>query len=81
VAWTSRSARVATLLASCLVEPLAQGTARRAGEALASVRDAGVVDAIVMASASTRTDRVLTSDARDLGRLQRAFPDVTVTPL
>ena len=73
-----RAARTAKLLAACIVEPLSEPLARTAGEALGVVRGAGVVDAIVMASASTRGDRVLSSDPGDLGRLTGVFPKVTV---
>src|SRR5256885_1058415 len=50
--------------------------ARRAGEALATVRGASVVDAVVMCSAAGRNDRVVTSDGDDLDRLKRHFPNV-----
>jgi hypothetical protein len=58
------------------VEPLTEPIAKAAGEALASVRGATAVDATVMASAAQRGDRVFTSDARDLQRLQRHFRSV-----
>jgi rRNA-processing protein FCF1 len=51
--------------------------ARAAGDAIGVV-GAGVVDALVMASASVRGDVVYTSDLRDLGRLRDVFPNVTV---
>ena len=73
-----RAARTAMLLAACIVEPLSEALARAAGEALGVVRGAGVVDAIVVASASTRGDRVLTSDPGDPRRLSGGFPSVTV---
>jgi predicted nucleic acid-binding protein len=73
-----RAARTAKLLAACIVEPLSQPLARAAGEALGIVRGAGVVDAIVMASASTRGDRVLTSDPGDLTALGARFQNVVV---
>ena len=76
-----RSARVASLLEACVVEPLLEGTARLAGEAIAAVRNAGVVDAIVMSSAAQRGDRVLTSDFADLDRLRRHFPAVRLVGL
>lgn len=75
----SRSAGLARLLAACIVEPLSQATARAAGEAQAAVRAATTIDAVVMASASARGDRVLTSDPSDLARLQRVFTNVRVT--
>jgi predicted nucleic acid-binding protein len=77
----SRSARIAALLAACVVEPLQEDLARAAGEALAHVRGAGVIDAIVMGSASRRGDFVLTGDAGDLRRLSACFPRARVVPL
>lgn len=77
----ARSARVASLLEACVVEPLSEGIARRAGEALAAVRGASVVDAVVMCSAAQRSDRVLTSDFDDLDRLRQHFPGVQLIPL
>ncbi|MBI4703430.1 MAG: PIN domain-containing protein [Deltaproteobacteria bacterium] len=71
-----RGARVARLLGACSVEPLGEGLARTAGEAIAALPGAGAIDAIVMASAAARGDRVLTSDPDDLGRLQARFPQV-----
>jgi hypothetical protein len=60
------------------VEPLSEALAKLAGEALAAVRSASVVDAIVMASAARRGDIVYTSDVEDLERLRRRFPSVRV---
>jgi predicted nucleic acid-binding protein len=74
----ARSARIARLLAASVVEPLSATVARAAGEALGAVAGAGTIDAIVMASAATRQDRVLTSDPADLRRLQRVFATVRV---
>jgi predicted nucleic acid-binding protein len=73
-----RSARMAALLAACVIDPLHAEQARLAGEALGAVKHAGVVDAIVMASAARRGDHVLTSDFDDLSRLRAHFPDVRV---
>lgn len=73
-----RAARTAQLLAACIVEPLSEGTARKAGEVLAVVRGASAVDAIVMASAASRGDRVLTSDHDDLHRPRPLFSNVAV---
>ena len=71
-----RSARIASLLEGCVIEPLLPELARVAGEAIAAVRGATVVDAVVMASAASRGDRVLTSDFEDLDRLRSYFPEV-----
>ncbi|HUQ75623.1 MAG TPA: PIN domain-containing protein [Burkholderiales bacterium] len=74
----ARSARVAALLRSCIVEPLFEDLAHVAGEAVGAVKGAGVVDAIVMASAARRNDIVLTSDFKDLDRLRSVFPKVRI---
>jgi predicted nucleic acid-binding protein len=71
-----RSARIASLLEACVIEPLLPDLARVAGEAIAAVKGATVVDAVVMASAARRGDRVLTSDVDDLDRLRAFFPSV-----
>jgi len=49
-----------------------------AGEAMAHVRGATSVDAIVMASAAQRGDAVYTSEPLDFERLRRYFPAVRV---
>lgn len=72
----SRSARIARLLLACRVEPLTEDLARSAGEAVGRIKRASVVDAVVMASAARRSDRVLTSDREDLERLGVCFPTV-----
>lgn len=77
----TRSARVARLLSAAIVEPLSEGVARRAGEALATSKAASVVDAVVMSSAAQRSDRVLTGDLDDLRRLQHHFPGVRLVRL
>lgn len=61
-----RSARIARLLATCEVDPLLEPLARMAGEVLAHVRGASVVDAVVVASAVMRGAHVVTSDPDDL---------------
>jgi predicted nucleic acid-binding protein len=71
-----RSARVAALLEACVIEPVDADLARVAGEAIAAVKSATVVDAVVMASAARRGDRVLTADFADLERLRSYFPEV-----
>jgi predicted nucleic acid-binding protein len=73
-----RAARIASLLESCIVEPLFEDLARQAGEAIGAVGHAGAVDAIVMASAAHRGDLVLTSDFCDLDRFRSRFPGVRV---
>lgn len=49
-----------------------------AGEALAATNGATTIDAIVMASASRRGDRLYTSHFDDMDRLTRFFPNVRV---
>lgn len=76
--WRGRSDRREEILALVRVEPLSERLARVAGEALAAVRGATAIDAVVMASAASRGDVVLTSDVDDLERLRRHFPGVRV---
>lgn len=68
----------AQILASIDVEPLDANLAKIAGEAMAAVVGATVVDALVMASAARRGDAVYTSDFGDLDRLRAYFPTVRV---
>lgn len=63
------------ILRTLVLEPPDSYVARLAGVAIGAVA-AGVVDAIVMASASIRGDTVYTSDIPDLERLSRVFPSV-----
>jgi len=60
------------------VEPLSDALAELAGEALARVAGATVVDAVVMASAALRGDLVYTSNVADLERLRAFSPAVRV---
>ncbi|MGH7294318.1 MAG: PIN domain-containing protein, partial [Polyangiaceae bacterium] len=74
----------AAVLRSLRVEPLYEHIARLAGTALGSVRGAGAVDAIVMASAALRGDTVYTSDVEDLEALRSGVPgfaSVQVVPV
>src|SRR5438552_1284152 len=68
--WAVGEARARRLSLSAL--------ARLAGEAMARVRGATLADAIVMASAARRGDRVLTGDVRDFEKLGAYFPSVKV---
>jgi predicted nucleic acid-binding protein len=77
----AQSARMGQVLHATIVEPLGEKLARIAGEAIARVKGATVVDAIVMASAAARGDRVLTSDYDDLTRLSAQFPNVRIMKL
>jgi predicted nucleic acid-binding protein len=76
--WRGRTDVREEILDSVDVEPLTESLAKVAGEALAAVRGATLVDAIVMASAASRGDIVYSSDVRDLQRLRAYFPDVRV---
>ncbi len=60
------------------IEPLSEKLAKLAGEALAGVKSATAIDAIVMASAAQRGDLVYTSDVGDLEKLRSYFPAVRV---
>ena len=78
-AWRgSRSARVATVINGCRVEPVDEFLAKAAGELLARSGTADAIDAIVVASAARRGDVILTSDPGDLRRLA-AFATGQVT--
>ena len=76
--WRGRTDLRDSILESVDIEPLTEALAKRAGEALAVVAGATLVDAIVMASAATRGDIVYSSDVEDLERLRRHFPSVRV---
>jgi predicted nucleic acid-binding protein len=76
--WRGRTDVRDAILESVDVEPLTEGLAKIAGEALASVRGATLVDAVVMASAASRGDVVYTSDVDDLEKLRHHFPAVRV---
>lgn len=76
--WRGRTDVCEAILKGVNVEPLTEELAKVAGEALAAVRGATLVDAIVMASAASRGDIVYTSDVQDLERLRRHFPSVRV---
>jgi hypothetical protein len=76
--WRGRTDVRERILGGVRVERLHLALARAAGEALASVRSASAIDAVVMASAALRGDVVYTSDVPDLERLRRHFPTVRV---
>jgi predicted nucleic acid-binding protein len=76
--WRGRSDIREHILGFVNVEPLTDSLARLAGEALAKVRGATTVDAVVMASAAQRGDAVYTTDIDDLERLRAFFPSVRV---
>jgi predicted nucleic acid-binding protein len=76
--WHGQRGPVARLLASFDIEPLGRALAEIAGLARAAARPGpSAVDAVVMASAASRGDDVITGDIEDLERLRvAAFPGV-----
>jgi predicted nucleic acid-binding protein len=74
--WRGRSDARETILRGVRVEDTTVALARLAGEALAAIRGATAIDALVMASAARRGDIVYTSDLSDLERLRGYFPAV-----
>ncbi len=76
--WRGRTDLRERILASLDIEPLTATLAKIAGEALAAVPGATLVDAIVMASAASRGDVVYSSDTKDLEALRSHFPAVRV---
>jgi predicted short-subunit dehydrogenase-like oxidoreductase (DUF2520 family) len=66
----------ARILRSTIVEPVTEGVARLAGVALTVVPSAQTIDAIVMASASQRSQEIVyTSDPNDLELLRDSVPE------
>lgn len=76
--WRGRTDVREAIRASVRVEPLTDEIARLAGEALAEIESATIVDACVMSSAALRGDVVCTGDVEDLERLRAFFPGVRV---
>ncbi len=76
--WRGRTDLRESILESVDVEPLTEALAKIAGEALAAVKRATLVDAVVMASAASRGDIVYSSDVGDLAGLREYFPTVVV---
>lgn len=74
--WRGGTGRQRAILDAVDVEPVSEQVAKLAGEAIAAVPGATVVDAIVMASAAQRGDVVYTSDIEDLERLRAHFRSV-----
>lgn len=76
--WRGRT-RVRDAILECVdVEPLTLELAKLAGEVMAEVPGATLVDAVVMASAASRGDIVYSSDFEDMSKLGRLFPAVRV---
>jgi predicted nucleic acid-binding protein len=77
--WRGQHGPAARILDAVYVEPLNTTLAKLAGETLARVKGATLVDAIVVASAARRGDLILTGDIDDLGRIRdAAFPAVRI---
>ena len=76
--WRGRTDVRERILAGVTVEPVDTRLGRAAGEALAAVAGATVVDAIVMALAARLGATVFTSDVDDLEELRAFFPGVRV---
>jgi predicted nucleic acid-binding protein len=76
--WRGRTDVRERIRAGLRIEWLSDSLAERAGEALAAVRYATAVDAIVMASAASRGDVVYTSDVDDLEQLRAYFRGVHI---
>lgn len=76
--WRSRNDTRERILAGVRVEPLSERLAKFAGEALAAIKGATAIDAIVMASAAQRGDVVYTANVSDLAKLAGYFPSVRV---
>lgn len=66
------------IIGAFIVEPMTDEIAKAAGVAMAKVRGATTIDAIVMASAALRGDAVYTTDIDDLSALAVHFPGVKV---
>jgi predicted nucleic acid-binding protein len=76
--WRGRTDRREEIWEAVMVEPLADATVKLAGLALAKVRNATTVDAIVAAFAAERTGIVYTSDVDDFEALKSFFPTLRV---
>jgi hypothetical protein len=76
--WRGRTELRDAILEAVDVEPLSLALAKLAGEAMAIVSGATLVDAVVMASAASRGDIVYSSDVDDLEKLRRVFPSIRV---
>lgn len=77
--WRGRTDAREDILSIVHVEPMTSPLCRAAGEALARVRGATLVDAVVMASASLRGGGIVyTSDPDDLTRLAVHFGTVGI---
>jgi hypothetical protein len=76
--WQGRTDVRERILGGVRIEQTDTALMKTAGEAMAAVRGATVVETIVMASAARRGDVVYTSDFDDLDRLTMFFKSVRV---
>jgi hypothetical protein len=76
--WRHRTDVRESILAGVTVEPVEARLGRAAGEAIAAVPGATVIDAIVMALAARLGATVFTPDVDDLEDLRAFFPAVRV---
>jgi predicted nucleic acid-binding protein len=76
--WRGRTDRREAVLRGLLVEPASDEVVKLAGVALASVRGATTIDAIVAAFAVQRTGIVYTGDVDDFEALRGFFPMLRV---
>jgi predicted nucleic acid-binding protein len=76
--WRGRTDRREAVWRGLLVEPPSDETVKLAGVALAKVRGATTIDAIVAAFAVQRTGIVYTSDVGDFHALREFFPALRV---
>jgi hypothetical protein len=76
--WWRGGRHQAQILKLLAAEEMTESLAKSAGEAIAPVPGATVVDAIVMASAAASGGVVYTSDFDDLVRLRAHFREVRV---
>jgi predicted nucleic acid-binding protein len=76
--WRGRTDRREVVLRGLLVEVVSDEVMKLAGLALARVRTATAIDAIVAAFAVQRTGIVYTSDIADFAALQAFFPALRV---
>lgn len=76
-----RNAQLARALRGCLVEPVDEELARRAGEARAAIEDAATPDAIIAAAAVRAGAVLMTGDERDLSALAGHFRSLRISAI
>lgn len=76
--WRDQQGTARRALDGFVIEELTEKMARVAGVALKGLEGPSATDAVVMASAASRGDVVLTSDIDDLEMLRSVFPAVKV---